>query len=375
MNVYFYCPDRHIIYGGDTAERTGVGGGITVRLRMAAALAELGHTVTVACNCSARHSYRGANYVPLDEVAAINTGVLIVHSTAGTGVSKLTAMPVKAWTRILLVDGIPQPPGSDRIEVDWVYPCSNFIARVIQRDWTLPGAPILVSHHGIIRRKAEFFDRFHSRDPYRLIYTSHPSKGLEAAVAVLRRLRRLDPRFSLHCHGGDRLWGGNAAFSYADEGVHDHGLTGQDELMRCYGRSMFAMNLQTREEPFGISLAEAMGAGCIVVASPVGAYPELVHDGRTGIMVAGNPSAEATLDEAAGRILEIVNDRAKRSQMSRNAAAAPLDWSTVAATWVQHWEWLAEGSPTPDATCTVCGGSALRLADGLHCIRGAHYER
>jgi len=52
MQIAIYCPDRHFLYDGATPDRTGVGGGLTVRIRIAAALAARGHRVSVICNCA-----------------------------------------------------------------------------------------------------------------------------------------------------------------------------------------------------------------------------------------------------------------------------------------------------------------------------------
>ena len=37
----------------------------------------------------------------------------------------------------------------------------------------------------------------------------------------------------------------------------------------------FSLNLQAIEDSFGMSIIEAMQAGSVVVASPLGAYPEI----------------------------------------------------------------------------------------------------
>ena len=353
-----------------------MGGGVTVRLRMAAALARLGHDVTVICNCKRAHEYCHVRYVPLDQARAIDADVLIVHSTAGTSVGGLFDMAVAARMRILLVDGIPQPPASEQMHADWVYPCSNFIAGVIQESWCLPGAEIFVSHHGIKRLKPSLFSVFQRRDPFRLIYTSHPSKGLDSAVAVTRRLRALDSRFVLHCYGGDQLWGGVAVTPESEEGIQYHGLVGQNDLLRCYARSGFAPHLQSREEPFGICLAEAMGAGCIVVASPVGAFPELVKSDRNGVFIDGAHESEAARDLAAASILRLVRNPSERRLMSQRASSFPLDWDTVAKTWTGHWNWLTSGRPVESLVqCEKCEGQRLPLADGMHCLKCGLYSR
>jgi glycosyltransferase involved in cell wall biosynthesis len=377
MNVFLFCPDRHIVYEGATAEQTGVGGGITVRLRIAAALAGLGEDVTVACNCSCEHRYRGARFLPLDSIDAIDTDVLIVHTTGGAVDARgLAAMPVRARIRILLVDGVQQPLGSAEMKPDWVYACSNFIAKYIQDHWTLPGSALFVTHHGVQRPKPSLLRALRGRDRRRLIYTSHPSKGLDSAIAVTRKLRARDRRFTLHVYGGEALWGSPELTRPAEDGITYHGMVGQNELLERYSESGFAMHLQSREEPFGISLAEAMGAGCIVAASPVGAYPELVQNSVTGLLIAGDHESETTRDKAADAIERLSRGGREATEMRRRAAAYPLSWDTVASTWQGHWKWALGGQPNSELKhCPKCGGGFLRLADGNHCVQCGTYWR
>lgn len=72
--------------------------------------------------------------------------------------------------------------------------------------------------------------------------------------------------------------------------------------------------LPSRREGFGLVLAEAMAAGTPVVATRVGGIPELVEDGRTGVLVEpGDPAALA-------RAILVVLDRPE--ELARNARAA-----------------------------------------------------
>ena len=79
------------------------------------------------------------------------------------------------------------------------------------------------------------------------MYFSHPSKGLDAALAVLRILRETESRFKLHIFGGNALWGGK-------DGV----ISEPGYLPRTRDRKVFdlcagvnlSLHLQAREEPF-----------------------------------------------------------------------------------------------------------------------------
>jgi glycosyltransferase involved in cell wall biosynthesis len=54
------------------------------------------------------------------------------------------------------------------------------------------------------------------------------------------------------------------------------------------------------EEPFGLVMIEALLAGCPVIASPLGAAPEIVEDGRTGFLVRNVKEMAEALRRAGG---------------------------------------------------------------------------
>ena len=85
----------------------------------------------------------------------------------------------------------------------------------------------------------------------------------------------------------------------SDPGLDYRGLVGQKELVKELMRCSYSMNLQSRLEPFGMVITESMRAGCIVIASPVGAYAELVRDGEDGFLIQGDHEVEETREKTA----------------------------------------------------------------------------
>lgn len=73
-------------------------------------------------------------------------------------------------------------------------------------------------------------------------------------------------------------------------------------------------------EGFGLSLVEAMAAGRPVVATAVGAVPQIIEHGRSGWVVA--PEHPAAL---ADGILRLLKDRAVAAQLAREGAARVRD--------------------------------------------------
>lgn len=369
-SVALYCPDRHLSYDGATAERVGVGGGVTARLRLAHALAGQGCQVTVVANVPRREVYRKVSFVPLAEARRLEADVLILNSTGGDlDLAPVLALDLRVRLRMVWIGGEARVKGLESVGYDFLVAPSNYVRRVT-RDWGVPPGRCIVIPNGVPERRRRWWSP--RRDPFRMVYTGHPMKGLDAAVELLRFLRREDPRFTLHVYGGRRLWGQTDEPSDLPEGVVWHGLVGQDALAAALLQAGFSINLQGLADGFGIAMAEAMGAGCLVVASAIGAYPELIRHGYDGFLVAGPHDAPETLSRAARLILDLAAAPDLAAIIRRNAEASPLPWSVVARAWMGQWRRDSRVWETP---CPECGGGVYPLADGYHCDACGWYAR
>jgi glycosyltransferase involved in cell wall biosynthesis len=240
---------------------------------------------------------------------------------------------------------------------------------------------IFVSYHGITEENYQPIQN-DERDTYKIAYVGHPSKGLDAALSVFKILHESDPRFTLHIYGGNQLWGEAESSKPAGKGLFYHGLVGQKKLAHSLQKISFCLTLQSRAEPFGMAITEAMRAGCIVIASPVGAYPEIIQNGHNGFLLPGNHYDPETQAEAARLITRLVDHPDYMEYIRQNAHHSPIDWQTVAKAWEGHWEWYFSRSlNSKDASsryikgCALCAGEMLMLADGLHCAVCGHYQR
>jgi len=381
-HVLFYCPDRHIEYDGSMPYTHGAGGGVTARVRMANALARAGHQVQMVANTARRVVIAGVEYIPLDSIYSLKTDVLILNTSGdGLDLRPFLSLRVSAKLTLLWVSGVKPPKGLNDLPVDFVYAKSNFLMGVVTREWGINSRRVFVSYNGYDEhtyRKAERCNL--ERDPCRLIYFSHPSKGLDAAVAVLNKLRSSDQRFHLDVYGGDGLWGCSERRRYQVEGLEYHGLVGQERLARELLESSYAFSLQKRKEPFGMVVLEAKRAGCVVLASPVGAYPELIEDGLDGFLLQGPHTSAAVVDKAARTILHLHKNPAERLRLQQRAQDQLWDTDTMAAAWTEHWNWWFRNRNTAGSQvwadtgeCVHCGGRQLELSDGLHCLRCGRY--
>ena len=71
---------------------------------------------------------------------------------------------------------------------------------------------------------------------------------------------------------------------------------------------------------------EAMAAGCLVVASPVGAFLELIQHGEIGFLIDGDPAEPGTVRRAAELILALSEKPGWVRKIRHQASCTPLDW-------------------------------------------------
>ena len=366
-------------YDGDTPDLYGVGGGITSRVRMAKALAGLGNSVEMIVNTPQRRLIDNVLYIPLDQCTKLITDILILNTTG----DKLDLTPIRDVTlrtklNILWVSGIAKPSGLEKLSIDYLYVKSNFLREYVTRNWGESTIPVFVTYNGVADR---LFGDAESvgirRDPFRLIYCSHPAKGLDSAIAITQRLRSFDPRYHLKVFGGPELWGQNGELSISEDGISYGGLIGQKQLVKELFRSTFAINLQEIQEGFGLAVIESMRAGCIVLASNVGAYPEIIHNGDDGFVVDGHYLSKDVWKKTVDIILSLLQDSKLRIAVKSNAKKVPSSTRVIARSWSEHWSLLqGEGKANEsEMECKNCSSKGDIFADGFHCLSCGCYER
>src|SRR5262245_7101589 len=177
-DVTLFCADQHLVYDGRTPDRKGVGGGVTVRIRLARALSRLGHRVTMLVNCPRREAYGSVRYVPWKEARNIAADVLILTTSGGAlDLRPILDVDVNARLRIVWVHGVSVPHGLDEVGMDVLCTTSNFMRRVALDKWGIRAGTTFVAYNGAdARPPRRLLPRTRPRDVHRLVYASHPAK-------------------------------------------------------------------------------------------------------------------------------------------------------------------------------------------------------
>lgn len=125
----------------------------------------------------------------------------------------------------------------------------------------------------------------------------HPDKGTHEAVAIARRAER--PLVICGPVQDERYWLEQVEPHVDGERVRYLGSVGPGERAAVLGAAACLLHPIAFEEPFGLSVVEAMICGTPVVAYPRGSMPEIVEDGVTGLLARGVPDAAAAVDRAS----------------------------------------------------------------------------
>jgi glycosyltransferase involved in cell wall biosynthesis len=85
----------------------------------------------------------------------------------------------------------------------------------------------------------------------------------------------------------------------------------------------------SRSEALGNVFLEAQAAGCAVVATKIGGIPEVVEDGKTGLLIVPGENFE---ERARVALQSLIDQPAKAAELGAHGKkhVAPYDWSVIA---------------------------------------------
>lgn len=200
--------------------------------------------------------------------------------------SSLTATPV-----VTTIHGFSSP---GILPVYKKYNGKTFYVAISDADRTPELDYVKTVHHGIDLAQ---FDFQPDPDDYLLFFgRMHPDKGVREAVEIARA-----------CGKKLILAGIVQDQDYFDHHVAPHlnnvkvtyiGSVGPVERSRLLGKASALLHPIAFDEPFGLSVVEAMACGTPVIAFDRGSMPELIQSGESGFLV--NTVTEAV--EAVARI-------------------------------------------------------------------------
>ncbi len=168
------------------------------------------------------------------------------------------------------------------------------------------------------------------RSPYLLaLSTVEPRKNIEGVLLAWRQIQRQHPDFGVQLVIAGRTGWKAAGIIGEIRDLQDHGViaTGyvSDDHVAALYRNAIALCYVSHYEGFGLPTVEAMSCGTPVIYGDNSAMAEVVGS-------AGLGADSYDIENIASRMLEIVEDRSLRGQLSRRATqrAADFGWDLTA---------------------------------------------
>lgn len=181
-------------------------------------------------------------------------------------------------------------------------------------------------YHGIDATKFKFQE---TKEDYLLFYGRiHPQKGTAEAIEIAKRCG-----YPIKIAGliqNQYYYSRDIAPKLDGKNVLYLGNVDQEEGNRLLGGAKALLHPVTFDEPFGLSVAEAMMCGTPVIAFNRGSMPELILDGKTGYLV-------HTLDQAVKAVKKLAKIA---PQDCRTHALEKFGIDTMAHAYVQVYKEL-----------------------------------
>jgi alpha-maltose-1-phosphate synthase len=304
-------------------------------------------------------------------------GLLVQHANELPLVITVHSLePLRPWKREQLGGGYDLSSWVERTALesaDAVIAVSQGTRDDVVRHFDVKPERVHVIHNGI---DAEFFAIdpatdalvLHGIDPTRpyVLFVGRITRQ-KGIVHLVRAIRHLDPEIGVVLAAGQpdtpELAAEVEAGVAAAQGERANvvwipEMLSREEIRQLYSHAAIFV-CPSVYEPFGITNLEAMACERPVVATAVGGIPEVVVDGKTGVLVpvefrADEPMAPVDPERLAGDLAHAINalmaDPALRARMGaagRRRAVERFSWASIALQTIALYERLLGSASIP----------------------------
>jgi glycosyltransferase involved in cell wall biosynthesis len=325
----------------------GLGGSETAAVRLANALSELGHVVTVYGDVE-----EGCFRDVVFRNVAVFDPTVERHAVIASRLPEVFDWPLNCDRRLLWLHDTDcgdrlTPARADRI--DAVLTLSGWHEQHVADLYPFLNGKVARIRNGIDLRR---FDEDAGERRRRVVYTSSPDRGLDILLELWPRVREQVPDAELaYCSSpfyevvadqNPRIGEHRARCRELEkncDGVERLGSLSQPDLAKLLAESMVWTHpswCTPADIPFNetscIAALEAQAAGCAIVASAWGALPETVRD--PGILVdrLDDEPAEAWRERFAAALVDALTSETLQREAAEQGpqAVADLGWDGVA---------------------------------------------
>lgn len=334
----------------------GIGGSETQAILLTRELAKLGYKVKLFNKCKENHmdsSGVDVEYIPFQDFEKYSKNIKYNYFIASRYLHCFN-VPFKydrAFGMIHDVHFIMDQKDCKNVRKDKIekYFClSNAHKEYVSGHHGIPMDQILITSNGLD------FSRFENKnikkDPYKMIYSSSPDRGLETLlVSLFPKIKKEIPEVTLDIFYGFENFNDKA---YVEKmlkiiketpGVTYHGRVGQDRLAEAFLKSNIWSYSSNFEETFCITALEAMASETICLTSKWWGLADTIKEGGILLEMHNNRNTLYTKeyqDKWVEECIKLLKDPEYAESWRRKGKerVQRFTWSAVARQWANLFE-------------------------------------
>lgn len=308
-------------------------------------LASKGHDVTVSCDCKKYQVVKKVKYLPLDYKEKIPKWDIIVINRNGlsnelVGYSKSIGAKVVWWLHDIV--DFRYLPDSSYKHVDKIIALSEYCKKTYSEFYDIQEEKFTVIPNGV-DKKVFYPGQYKNRKKHRLVMASALIKGTMAIEQTWNNVKRAYPDAELYIYSSQNL------HDKDNDSNQNLFLTGmesigarvmqpvrQEILAEIMRTSWIFLMPNTYPEICSNLLLQAKACGLPIVSSNIGANPEFIEDGITGIITEEYPhDLWLWVKKYAEATVKLCGNDSLHKIISKNAPEGILDWNEVGERWEQ----------------------------------------
>lgn len=360
FDAWEYWDEKSLNGSVQDGKPKGIGGSETQAILICRELSKLGYKVKIFNKCKENHMDQGfdVEYIPFQEFPKYAKLIKFDYFIASRYLDCFNYEFTSKRNFVMIHDVflILGNRGQKDVCLDRVekYFClSHRHAKFVSEYHGIPLDKILVTSNGL--DFSRFEDTSVKRDPFKLIYSSSPDRGLER---LLDFFPQLDERATLHVYYGfenfrdqdyvTKVKNRMEAFNKgAKQRIFYHGRIGQDELAKEFQSAAIWAYPSWFEETYCITALEAMAGGSVVLSSNYWGLIDTVKDGGILLPMHDNRNSVFNPEYAQKWISEcnkLLSDHNYQEEWRQKGLerVRRFKWSAVAEQWgrfFQTGEW------------------------------------
>lgn len=332
----------------------GIGGSETQAILLMREMAKLGYKIKIFNKCKEQHYDSGGydvEYIPYQEFGQYSKTIKYNLFIASRyldcfDIPFASDLNLAMIHDVFLIQGNRPQHDVHQDKIDKYLCLSNQHKQFVHQHHNIPLEKIVVTSNGLDFTR---FEKEVAKDPYKMIYSSSPDRGLEVLLDLFPQVKAQVPETTLDIYYGFENFQNQEYVSKlmerinSTEGITYHGRVGQDVVAEAFQRSSIWAYPTWFEETYCITALEAMVGGSIVLSSDYWGLMDTVKDG--GILlpmpegkntVFTQEYREKWIQECVKLLTDLEYQEYWREQGKTRVAR--FTWEAVAKQWSDYYQ-------------------------------------